>query len=147
MLWPAHERPFLFICCLVFDSRRATTKEYWCPKRASSIQYGYNKWGTHARVFSQTPAHGNSKIEIRQSNRGRRGEQLNVERSTTDTKKEVLFSHFVESSRPSLTTVRLEVMSAHSHSLSSMINIYSRDVSDAKISRSADADAYANICA
>ena len=57
----------------LFD-RHVTTKEYWCPKRASSIQYGYRKWGTHARVFSQTPAHGNSKIEIRQWNRGRRWE-------------------------------------------------------------------------
>ena len=32
-----------------------------------------------------------------------------MERSTADTKKKVLSSHFVESSRPSLTTVRLEV--------------------------------------
>ena len=28
-------------------------------KRASSIQYGYRKCGTHARVFSRTLAHGN----------------------------------------------------------------------------------------
>ena len=55
-----------FVCSLVFDIRHVTTKEHWCPKRASSIQYGYRKWGTHARVFSQSPAHGNSKIEIRQ---------------------------------------------------------------------------------
>ena len=33
-----------------------------------------------------------------------------VERSTVATKKEVLSSHFVESSRPSLTTVSLEVL-------------------------------------
>ena len=32
-----------------------------------------------------------------------------MERSTAYTKKEVLSSYFVESSRPSLTTVRLEV--------------------------------------
>ena len=31
-----------------------------------TIQYGYRKLGTHARVFSQTLAHGNSKNEIRQ---------------------------------------------------------------------------------
>ena len=34
--------------------------------KASSIQYGYRKCGTYARVSSQTLAHGNSKIEIRQ---------------------------------------------------------------------------------
>ena len=32
-----------------------------------------------------------------------------MERSTADTKKKVLSSHFVESSRPSLTTVCLEI--------------------------------------
>ena len=36
------------------------------------IQYGYRKWLTHARVFSQTLAHWNSKNEIRQRNRGSR---------------------------------------------------------------------------
>ena len=36
-----------------------------------SPRYGYRKWGTHARVFSQTLAHGNSKNEIRQRNRQR----------------------------------------------------------------------------
>ena len=30
-------------------------------KKEGSIQYGYRKWGTNARVFSQTLAHGNSK--------------------------------------------------------------------------------------
>ena len=35
-------------------------------KKGSTVQYGYRKWGTHARVFSQTLAHGNSKTEIRQ---------------------------------------------------------------------------------
>ena len=35
-------------------------------ERASYIQYGCRKRGTHARVFSRTLAHGNSKIEIRQ---------------------------------------------------------------------------------
>ena len=40
-------------------------------EKASTIQYGYRKWGTHARVFSQTLAHGNSKNEIRQRKRGR----------------------------------------------------------------------------
>ena len=35
-------------------------------KKGSTIQYGYRKLGTHARVFSKTLAHGNSKNEIRQ---------------------------------------------------------------------------------
>ena len=106
-----------FVCSLVLDSRHITTKEYWCPKRASSIQYGYRKWGTHARVFSQTPTHGNGKIEIRQWNRGSKKRRINVERSTADTKKEALSSHFVESSRPSLTTVNLDSSSSSSSGL------------------------------
>ena len=43
----------------LFYSRHVTTKEYWCPKRASSIQYGYRRWGTHTRrtrVFPKTCA-------------------------------------------------------------------------------------------
>ena len=38
------------------------------PKREMrkyTMQYGYRKRGTHARVFSQTLTHGNSKNEIR----------------------------------------------------------------------------------
>ena len=35
-------------------------------EKASSIQHDYRKCGTHARVFSRTLAHGNTKIEIRQ---------------------------------------------------------------------------------
>ena len=41
-------------------------------KIASTIQYGYRKCVTHARVFFHTLAHGNSKIEIIQRDRGRR---------------------------------------------------------------------------
>ena len=33
-------------------------------KKARITQYGHRKWGTHARVFSQTLVHGNSKNEI-----------------------------------------------------------------------------------
>ena len=33
-------------------------------RSGSTIKYGYRKVGTHARVFSQTLAHGNSKDEI-----------------------------------------------------------------------------------
>ena len=36
--------------------------------KASPIQYDYIKWGTHARVFSQTLANGNSKNEISHRN-------------------------------------------------------------------------------
>ena len=32
-------------------------------KKQGTIQYGYKKWGTRARVFSQTLAHGNSTNE------------------------------------------------------------------------------------
>ena len=35
-------------------------------ERGSTIQHGYRKLGTHARVFSKTLTHGNSKNEIRQ---------------------------------------------------------------------------------
>ena len=38
-------------------------------KKGRTIQYGYRTWGTHARVFSQTLMHGNSKNEIRQWDR------------------------------------------------------------------------------
>ena len=41
-------------------------------KWGSTIQYGYRKRGTHARVFSQTLTHGNSKNEIRQRDKRRR---------------------------------------------------------------------------
>ena len=37
-------------------------------KKVNTIQYGYSERGTHARVFSQTLAHGNSKNEIRKRN-------------------------------------------------------------------------------
>ena len=39
-------------------------------KKASTLEYGYMKCRTHARVFSQTLAHEDSKVEIR--HRGRR---------------------------------------------------------------------------
>ena len=37
------------------DPRRA--------KKASSIQYGYRKWGTHARVFIKRLAHGTARMK------------------------------------------------------------------------------------
>ena len=47
-------------------------------ERASSIQYGYRKCGTHARVFHRTLAHGNSKIEIRQLKvKGKKARRMN----------------------------------------------------------------------
>ena len=44
-------------------------------KMEGTIQYGWRTWGTHARVFSQTFAHGNSKNEIRQRDRRRHTEE------------------------------------------------------------------------
>ena len=35
-------------------------------QKESTIQYGYRKLGTHARVFSERLTHGNNKNEIRQ---------------------------------------------------------------------------------
>ena len=59
-------------------------------KRESTLQNGYRKCGTHARVFSQTLAHGNSKndtdIETEEEGKKRR---LNMERSTAIRKKDV----------------------------------------------------------
>ena len=50
-------------------------------KKASSIQYAYRRSGTHARVFSQTLAHGNSMNERRQA------EKVKMERSKVGMKK------------------------------------------------------------
>ena len=44
-------------------------------KKEGTIQNGYRTWGTHARVFSQILAHGNSKNEIRQRDRRRHTEE------------------------------------------------------------------------
>ena len=56
-------------------------------ERASSIQYVNRKIGTLARVF-RTPAHGNSKIEIRHKETWEEGKKrgMKVERSTVGTK-------------------------------------------------------------
>ena len=55
-----------------------------------TIQYGYRTRGTHARVFSQTLAHGNSKNEIgkKQTKKVRR-DALSLERSTAGIKKRI----------------------------------------------------------
>ena len=55
LFWQATHRPF--------RSCRFATKK-------GTIQYGYIKWRTHARVFSQTLAHGTAKNEIIERNRG-----------------------------------------------------------------------------
>ena len=34
-------------------------------EKQNKYHYGYREWGTHARVFPQTLAHGNSKNEIK----------------------------------------------------------------------------------
>ena len=52
--------------------------------RTSFVRYGYRKCEIHARVSSQTPAHGNTKNETRHENRGRRQKRrVNIERSMT----------------------------------------------------------------
>ena len=56
------------------------------PRKGSSIQYGYRKCGTRARVFSQTFAHGNSKNKIRQRHRGKMW-GVKIESSTKSIKK------------------------------------------------------------
>ena len=47
------------------------------PKREKRKYHSvcYRKWGTHARAFSQTLPHGNSKNEIRPRDRRRRSEE------------------------------------------------------------------------
>ena len=52
-------------------------------KRASIIQHGNRKCRTHARVFSTTLAHGNSKNEIRQR------QKMNMEEAKWAQNKEV----------------------------------------------------------
>ena len=47
-------------------SHVASCLKVFILEKASSIRYGYRKCWTHARVFSRTLAHGDSKIEIRQ---------------------------------------------------------------------------------
>ena len=44
-------------------------------KEVPWIQYGYMKWGTHARVFSQALAHGKSKNERKTDSRRRQEER------------------------------------------------------------------------
>ena len=57
-----------------------------CSCTVSIIQCGYRKWGTHARVFSQTLAYGNSKNEIRQRDKKR---CVSIARGKAGTKNEV----------------------------------------------------------
>ena len=45
---------------ILIDDASAQT-DYFTSRKKGTIQYGYRTWGTHARVFSQTLAHGNSK--------------------------------------------------------------------------------------
>ena len=52
----------------IYNSVRWACLVSLAPKKekGSTIQYGYMKWETHARVFFRTLAHGNSSNEIRQ---------------------------------------------------------------------------------
>ena len=59
------------------------------PKRekGSNIQYGYSKWGTHARVFSRTLANGDSQNETGPRDRQERKKRgVSMERSKAGTK-------------------------------------------------------------
>ena len=57
-----------------------------CRKTKSTIQCGYRKCGTHARVVSRTLAHGNSKNEIKQRDEEGDKRGMSMERSKSDTK-------------------------------------------------------------
>ena len=52
----------------------AKARLFRLAEKASTIQCGYKKWGTRARVFSQTLANENNKNQIRKIN-GRRYEE------------------------------------------------------------------------
>ena len=57
-------------------------------KWGSTIQYGYRKRGTHARAFSQTLTHGNSKNEIRhETDEDTQKRGVSMEKSTAGTNK------------------------------------------------------------
>ena len=65
----------IIIIIIVFNLLALFNKNKVDPmsaKKARSIQYGYRKRATHARMFSQTPRVLKSKNERRQRNRGRR---------------------------------------------------------------------------
>ena len=55
----------------------------------ATVQYGYRKCGTHARVFSQTCAHGNKKNKISQKKQKKWAEQKSeyMERRRANMKK------------------------------------------------------------
>ena len=62
--------------------------DVYCRKKASTISYGYRKWGTQARVFSQTLAHGNSKNEIeKETDEDGKKRGVSKKRSKAGTKK------------------------------------------------------------
>ena len=52
--------------------RLLCTCSFTVGKKETTIQNGYRKWGTHARVFCQTLEHGNSKNEMKQTKKVRR---------------------------------------------------------------------------
>ena len=55
-------------------------------KKEGTIQYGYRTWGTHARVFSQTLAHGNSKND-NETDEDTQKRGVSMEKSTAGTNK------------------------------------------------------------
>ena len=73
---------------LVFDSRHVNTKEYWCPKRTSSIQYDYKNGEL---MHDCSPKHlrmGTARLkQDNETEEESKKMRMNVERSTADTKK------------------------------------------------------------
>ena len=51
-------------------------------KESKFIQYGYRKCGTHARVLSETLAHGNNKNDDKDKEEEGKKRSVNIERST-----------------------------------------------------------------
>ena len=54
---------YYFYYCSFLPGDSSTISIMSLLEKMGSIRYGYRKLGTHARVFSQTLAHGNSKNE------------------------------------------------------------------------------------
>ena len=68
--------------CLVSLAPKSDKSKY-------HLVYGYRKWGTRARVFSQTLAHGNSKNETRQKETGEEGKMKIVSKEVNRPRKQL----------------------------------------------------------
>ena len=70
MLWN-----YYYYSLVLISESSATTRPFRPAEKENTIEYGYRKCGTHARVFPQSFPHGNSKNKIRQMHRGRMSEE------------------------------------------------------------------------